>query len=211
MDDRIRREICEFVVGLAAREQKTLAAADTFVEIEELTAEIGDEVVCQLANLELSRRSKAVCEERSHACPDCGHQADRPFAEWIWQGRVESVIDELRTHQERIGLPDQNASESDLRQRLHRVLTYYTNHRHRMNSPEYRRRGLPLTSSHIESAIKQINARVKDTEKFWRQDHANAILQLRANSLSHSKPMDIFWIRWQANQNGANRYRTTRL
>ncbi len=31
----------------------------------------------------------------------------------------------------------------------------------------YRRQVLPLTSSHIESAIKQINARVKGTEKFW--------------------------------------------
>ena len=30
----------------------------------------------------------------------------------------------------------------------------------------YRRQGLPLTSSHIESAIKQINARMKGTEKF---------------------------------------------
>ena len=80
-----------------------------------------------------------------------------------------------------------------------------------MNYAEYRRSGLPLTSSHIESAIKQINARVKGTEKIWRNDHVNAILQLRADSLSDSQPMDKFWIRWRANLTGANQYRTTVL
>ena len=79
----------------------------------------------------------------------------------------------------------------------------------RLNYPAYRREGLPLTSSHIESAIKQINARVKGTEKFWRHDHANAVLQLRADSLSDSQSLKKFWIRWRANLTGANRYRTT--
>lgn len=59
-----------------------------------------------------------------------------------------------------------------------------------------------------ESAVKQINARVKGTEKFWRNDHADAVLQLRANSLSDSKLMNNFWTRWRANLTGANRYRT---
>ena len=72
----------------------------------------------------------------------------------------------------------------------------------------YRRQGPPLTSSHTESAIKQINARVKGTEKFWRNDHANAILQLRADTLSDSQPQKNFWTRWRTNQTGANQYRT---
>ena len=41
-----------------------------------------------------------------------------------------------------------------------------------MNYPEYRRLGLPLTSSHIESTIKQIAARVKGSEKFWSRGKA---------------------------------------
>ncbi len=74
MDDRMRREVSEFVAGLATSQQEKLAAAGTFVAIEELTAEVGDEVARQLANLELSRRSEALCEQPTHACPDCGKE-----------------------------------------------------------------------------------------------------------------------------------------
>ena len=74
MDDRMRREVVEFAEGLAEREQERLAAAGTFVDIEELTAEIGDAVARQLASLELSRRSEALCEQPTHACPDCGRE-----------------------------------------------------------------------------------------------------------------------------------------
>jgi len=76
-----------------------------------------------------------------------------------------------------------------------------------MNYPEYRRQGLPLTSSHIESTIKQIAARIKGSEKFWRRPMAEAILQLRADTLSDSRPLDAFWRRHQARQTGANTYR----
>ncbi|MCH7686019.1 MAG: hypothetical protein IH899_04950 [Planctomycetes bacterium] len=74
MDDRMRREVSEFVAGLATSQQEKLAAAGTFVAIEELTAEVGDEVARQLANLELSRRSAALCEQPTPACLDCGKE-----------------------------------------------------------------------------------------------------------------------------------------
>jgi hypothetical protein len=75
-----------------------------------------------------------------------------------------------------------------------------------MNYPEYRRLGLPLTSSHIESTIKQINRRVKGTEKFWSQPTSEVVLQLRADYLSDSAPLDAFWLRHQASQTGSNAY-----
>ena len=75
-----------------------------------------------------------------------------------------------------------------------------------MNYPQYRRQGLPLTSSHIESTIKQINRRIKGSEKFWRRDTGDAVLQLRADSLSDSRPMESFWRRWQAQPTGVNCY-----
>jgi len=75
-----------------------------------------------------------------------------------------------------------------------------------MNYPEYRRLGLPLTSSHIESTIKQINRRVKGTEKFWSRSTNEAILQLRADHLSDSSPLTSFWLRRQAGQTGVNAY-----
>ncbi len=74
MDDQFRQEVLEVVAALAKSQQEKLAAAGTFVDIEELTAEVGDEVARQLANWELSRRSEALCEHPRHACPDCGKQ-----------------------------------------------------------------------------------------------------------------------------------------
>ena len=87
-------------------------------------------------------------------------------------------------------------------------MTYFTNHQTRMNYPRYRRLGLPLTSSHIESTIKQVNRRIKGSEKFWCRSGAEAVLQLRADFLSDTKPLDSFWLRWQAQQTGSNRYQT---
>lgn len=134
--------------------------------------------------------------------------AYRRYATWIWQGDVQRVIDELCRHQEQIGPPDKAAGAAAPCNRLHDAITYYRNHRHLMNYPAYRRDGLPLTSSHVESAMKQINARVKGTEKFWEAENADALLQLRADTLSDSKPLDAFWRRWQERQSGANHYRT---
>ena len=134
--------------------------------------------------------------------PACHH-----FAEWIWQGDVGRMLGELRTHQQRLGRPEPDTSEADPRQRIGQALTYYTNHQGRMNYPAYRREGLPLTSSHIELAIKQINSRVKGTEKFWKHGSAESVLQLCADSLGDPESLQTFWLRWCANLAGSNQYR----
>ena len=46
------------------------------------------------------------------------------------------------------------------------ALTYLQNHKDKMRYDEYRRQGLPITSSHMESLMKQSNQRVKGSEKF---------------------------------------------
>ena len=56
----------------------------------------------------------------------------------------------------------------------------------------YRKLGLPITSSHIESTIKQINRRVKGTEKFWNQG-AEPLLRLAADHISETNTLDRFW------------------
>lgn len=75
MDDRLRREVLGFIEGLAVREKDRLAALGTFAEIEDLTAEIGDEVTRQLARFELTRRAEAMIEAGGHACPECGKES----------------------------------------------------------------------------------------------------------------------------------------
>lgn len=130
----------------------------------------------------------------------------RRWAKWIWAGDVGRVIAALREHQGRIGKPPAEASPTDPRARIDRALTYYEYHQSRMNYPEYRRLGLPLTSSHIESTIKQINRRVKGSEKFWSKSTSEAVLQLRADYLSDSAPLASFWLRHQSRQAGVNAY-----
>ena len=143
----------------------------------------------------------------AYSAADAVADNDYPqWARWIWQGEVDRVIGALGDHQHRIGKPPPDASPSDPRERVNRALVYYGNHRSRMNYPEYRRLGLPLTSSHIESTIKQINRRVKGTEKFWSQPTCEVVLQLRADYLSDSAPLDAFWLRHQASQTGSNAY-----
>lgn len=129
------------------------------------------------------------------------------WAAWIWQGNVSQVVSALEQQQQRLGEPPEGTDASDPRKRVARAITYYRNNQTRMQYPSYRRQGLPLTSSHIESTVKQINQRIKGTEKFWRRDSGDAVLQLRADNLSDSKPLIPFWRRWQTEQTGANCYR----
>jgi hypothetical protein len=131
----------------------------------------------------------------------------RQWAEWIWQGEVAQVIAALHEHQQRLGVPPED-QPSDPRHLVARALTYYTNNQERLKYPQYRQLGLPLTSSHIESTIKQINQRIKGSEKFWRRSSGDAVLQLRADSLSDSEPLAAFWLRWQCQQTGSNHYQT---
>lgn len=88
-----------------------------------------------------------------------------------WQGRVEDVISELQSWLEEHPLPEgvplKQISDSDPRKTVHESLTYFRNNRDRMNYPDYRRAGMPVTSSLVESLIKELNWRVKGTEKYW--------------------------------------------
>jgi hypothetical protein len=103
------------------------------------------------------------------------------------------VIAELEDQQAKLGLPARDTSESDPLEVVRRATVYYRNHRTRMSYPEYRRKGYPLNSSIMESTVKQVSRRVKGTEKFWSTNGGEALLRLRGDYLSDSKPMDASW------------------
>jgi hypothetical protein len=126
---------------------------------------------------------------------------------WVWSGRVGQVIQELTTRQQELGKPTKEDKEGSPRQQLQDTLRYLSNHQDKMRYDEYRKAGLPLMSSHVESTVKQINYRVKGTEKFWTEAGAEAILQLRADYLSDDEPMEDFWQRRQAAATGQRPYR----
>lgn len=75
MDDRLRQRVLVVAKQLAVEEKDRLAGLGTFAEIEDLTAEIGDALTRQLAQIELTRRSEAMVETGVHACPECGQEA----------------------------------------------------------------------------------------------------------------------------------------
>jgi hypothetical protein len=143
--------------------------------------------------------------------------AGRPFAEgwevyqrwirWVWKGEVEKVIAELAIRQAELGTPSADAKTTSPAQIVSRALGYLQNHKDRMRYADYRREGLPIVSSYVESAVNQFNHRVKGTEKFWREAGAEEILQLRADYLSAGEPLAQFWQRRQAAESGQARYR----
>ena len=75
------------------------------------------------------------------------------------------------------------------------TLGYVENNRQRMDYPRYRRLGLPISSAPVESTIKQINRRMKGTEKFWLSGGAEALLQVRAAYLSQDERTTRYWNR----------------
>jgi len=110
------------------------------------------------------------------------------YESWMtacWQGRVAEVVTELALWQERLGRPPPEAEPRDPRQLIQESLTYLRNNAPRMDYPRYRRLGLPVTSSWVESLVGEFNARVKGWDKWYnRGAGAEAILQVRAAVLS---------------------------
>jgi hypothetical protein len=139
--------------------------------------------------------------------PEQAHRLYTRWAEFIWKGNVELVINELDEIQQCLGMPAEDASAEDPQELVRRAFVYYTNHKHRMNYPEYRRQGFPLTSSVMESSVKQMNRRVKGSEKFWSNVGGEAILTMRGEYLSDNHPLEMYWKVAQSDATGERRYR----
>lgn len=116
------------------------------------------------------------------------------YVKWItavWQGRVADVLEDLRSEQRQRGEPPQGCEDNDPRKILAETITYLQNNQSRMDYPRYRREGLPMTSAHMESFVKEIGYRVKGTEKFWNEGRqAESMLQIRAAVLCEDNRLD---------------------
>jgi hypothetical protein len=124
--------------------------------------------------------------------PAAGWEDYCRWAQWLWSGETDELIEAVANRAAELGAPTENDPEASPRQVAVKVLGYLRNQRSRMRYHEYRRLGLPITSSHVESTIKQVNRRVKGTEKFWDQG-AEPLLQLVADHLSETRPLATFW------------------
>ncbi|MEO1020261.1 MAG: hypothetical protein AAFY56_21620 [Pseudomonadota bacterium] len=128
----------------------------------------------------LHELSRVLFEDTEEAWQTCGK-----WIELCWRGDVAEVIGMLRAEQLDRGEGDSESDEDDPRRKLSETIGYLEKNVSRMNYPAYRTAGLPTTSCLIESQVKEINHRVKGTEKFWNDGPSgDAILHLRAAVIS---------------------------
>ncbi len=112
-----------------------------------------------------------------------------------WAGRVTELLTGQRAGCARLGPPSAGCSAEDPRKVAADALRYVENNRSRMDYPQYRRLGLPISSAPVESLMKQVNRRMKGTEKFWLEGGAEALLQVRAAHLSEDGRSERYWSR----------------
>lgn len=128
------------------------------------------------------------------------------WAQWLWEGSLDSLLAAVQMRSQQLGAPP-DGDEASPAAIVARTLGYLKNQQSRMKYAEYRKLGLPTTSSHIESTIKQINRRVKGSEKFWDQG-AEPLLQLAADHISETNGFDRFWNRRHRRRQLMRRYQT---
>ncbi len=121
-----------------------------------------------------------------------GWQAYRQWAQWTWSGQVDRVIAALELRRQELGEPTPETPKTAPAAIVAKSLGYLRNQRSRMNYPEYRKQGLPMTSTYVESTVKQINRRMKGTEKFWSHS-VESMLTLVADHLSDTPTLTHFW------------------
>ena len=138
-----------------------------------------------------------------YGAAQAGHKRDAAAAwqqyeqwlRWAWSGKVKELLAGLRGVAKKLGTSPQDAAEDDPRRLVAETLGYVENNRTRMDYPHYRQLGLPISSAPVESVIKQINRRVKGSEKFWLKGGAEALLQVRAAYLSEDGRAERYWSR----------------
>lgn len=120
------------------------------------------------------------------------------YQRWLllaWSGQEQEVRRQVREQAHQAGEAPAEAPDDDPRVVLREAVGYLENNQGRMDYARYRRLGLPTSSAPVESVIKQVNRRIKGSEKFWLKGGAEAILQVRAAYLSQDERTRRYWSR----------------
>lgn len=117
------------------------------------------------------------------------------FVTHIWQGRILTVVRRLEKAIVELQNHAKNSTEKskDKIDKLKSIHTYFQNNFTKMNYPLYRKKGLPISSCHVESLIKQFNLRIKSSEKFWNLSSVKGIIKIKASILSNDDSYQQFW------------------
>lgn len=118
------------------------------------------------------------------------------YASFLWAGKPLTIIRRLNKNIKQ--LQDSKKFKSkyiqDKIKKLNTIRTYLKNNFTKMNYPEYRKKGLPISSCHVESLVKQFNIRIKSSEKFWNRSAVKGVIKIKASLLSDDNSCwDEFW------------------
>lgn len=136
-----------------------------------------------------------------------GVEVYKRWIQAVWSGQVATILTELEARSATLGPPPSECADSDPRKLVFESLRYLKNNADRMRYDQYRRHGLPIMTSAVESVIKMMNKRVKGSEKFWSAPGAEAILQLRADYLGETETISRFWLEREAQARSHRPYR----
>ena len=136
-----------------------------------------------------------------------GEEVYKRWIQAVWSGQVATILTELEARSAGLGSPPSECADSDPRALVFESVRYLKNNADRMRYDQYRRQGLPMMTSAVESVIKMMNKRVKGSEKFWSEPGAEAILQLRADYLGETETMSRYWFEREAQVSSHRPYR----
>ena len=135
------------------------------------------------------------------------------YGRWVqaaWSGPVAAILPELEAHRPRWG-SRRRAAARPTRDVVAEARRYLGNNAGRMRYDEYRRVGLPIMTSAVESVIKMINRRVKGSEKSGRRGAPRRSCSWRRLDLSETEVLPPFWSAREAEASAGRPYRPASL
>ena len=93
----------------------------------------------------------------------------------LLEGKVETVIEELILNRDKTSLSDSKKKQLD------KTITYFSNHKHKMNYPWFLEKGYPISSAIVESTCKHlVKDRMEHSGMRWSCQGAQNMMNLRA-------------------------------
>lgn len=169
------------------RAQSWIALADGGAGIEEFLRMNFPRVEAVILDFYHAAEHLAAWAQAWH--PDDAGAAERRTSHWCHRLKHEGG----RVVQAALTACDVAGRNATLQEAHRQLLVYFTNQVHRMDYPEYRRRGWPIGSGPVESACKQVGGRLKGSGMRWGAAGADAVCHLRALFRSEASQWDAFW------------------
>jgi len=134
--------------------------------------------------------------EALHSClKEVNGQEERKgeVANFLWNGQINNVIDELKLFQEIIGIPSGKRIPEDPKVKIDNLIKHFDSNKEKLLYDRFRLLKYPIGSGCIESAVKLFGKRVKGTEKQWNTEGGEAILQLYSFLISEDERWNKLW------------------